>query len=314
MKKEPNIIFMGTPEFAARHLEALLKANKKVVGIISQPDRPAGRGRKIHPTHVKSVAIENNIPCVQPEKLANNIEILEWIKKANPDIIIVTAYGMLLPAYLLDSAPLGAWNIHASLLPKYRGAAPIQRAIMNGEKTTGITLMQMNTGLDTGDIIIQEAIEINENDTAGELTEKLISLGINVLLRGLELVENGHEIPRIPQNDVLSSYAPPLKKEDFEIKWEDSADNIHNKIRGLSPKPGARSGELKIIRSKLQTSEKVNASAGTILEISKNGISVATGKGIVLLTEVQPAGSKVMSAADFAHGRHLISGQLIPLN
>lgn len=314
MSKEPKIVFMGTPEFAAKHLEALLKSQKKVVGVVSQPDRPAGRGRKISPTPVKSVAIKNGIQCIQPEKLADNTEILEWIKRANPDIIIVTAYGMILPTSVLNSAPMGAWNIHASLLPKYRGAAPIQRAIMNGEKKSGVTLMQMDAGLDSGDIILQEAVEIGDDETAGELTEKLTVLGIKLMLKGLDLLERGEKIPRIPQESTSVSYAPPLEKEDFEIKWEDSAINIHNKIRGLSPKPGARSAQLKILRSKIQTTEVVSAPAGTILGISKEGISTVTGRGIVLITEVQPPGSRPMSAADFAHGRHLKEGQSILLN
>lgn len=311
MSKELKIVFMGTPEFAAKHLEALLKANKKVVGVVTQPDKPSGRGRKVLPPPVKLVAEKNKIPFIQPKKLANNAEVENWLQNVKPDILVVTAYGLILPPAILNSTPLGAWNIHASLLPKYRGAAPIQWAIMNGEKETGITLMQMDTGLDTGDILIQKAVEIQEEETAGELMEKLIEVGIQVLLRGIELLEKGENLPRITQDEACASYAPPLKKEDFTINWTDSAINIHNKIRGLSPKPGARVGELKIIRSKLQPDEEASVPPGTIVRIGKDGISVATGKRTLLVTQVQPPGGRLMRASDYAHGRHLKVGEPI---
>lgn len=301
-----DIVFMGTPEFAARHLRSLVDAGMDVVGVVTQPDRPKGRGRKVEPTPVKSVALEHNIPVIQPESLKKEEHSRRWIKDCNPDLLVVVAFGMILPGSVLESAREGGWNIHASLLPLYRGAAPVQWAILKGEKKTGITLIQMDESMDTGDILLQEEIDISPEETAGSLTNRLIELGVEVLLDGLKKRVSG-DIPPRPQNHDKATYTRLIKAVDRPVDWTDSAINIFNKIRAFNPRPGAKSGDLKLINSRA-LDEKTDKRPGEVMEIVREGIKVSTGDGVLLLIELQPPSKKAMSAADYASGHKIKPG------
>ena len=293
-----------------------------MAGVVSQPDRPKGRGRKLEPTPVKLVAEKHGLPLIQPESLRKDPGPLEWIKNLHPDLLIVVAYGLILPASLLDVPQDGGWNVHASMLPKYRGAAPIEWAILRGETKTGITLMQMDAGMDTGDIILQEETEIGPEETGGQVTGRLTELGKELLLEGLQLRDEGR-IRRRPQENSLATLAPMIEKEDREIDWNDTAINIHDKIRGFNPRPGARAGDLKLLRSRIIAQSRQvgtpppplapDVKPGVALDVIHEGIWVATGEGILLLTEVQHPGGRPMPAADYARGRHLKPGQKIGL-
>ena len=302
-----KVIFMGTPDFAVPCLKGLIKdKNHEVVGVFTQPDRRKGRGKKMQGTPVKMVAEEENIPVYQPEKL-NTSENYEMLKSINADVYVVVAYGQILSKEILELPSFGAINVHASLLPKYRGAAPIHWAIINGEDTTGITTMQMDEGLDTGDMLLQESIPIGDLDTTGDLHDRLALLGEKLLVETLEGLEKQAIIPS-PQPKGEDSYAPKITKALAEIDWKSSAKDIHNLIRGLHPFPGAqtryRGKPLKIHRARWIKDDNLQ-DAGTIVGVSKEGIFVAAGKGQIQITELQLSGKKRMPVWEFLAGNNL---------
>ncbi|MBE6747642.1 MAG: methionyl-tRNA formyltransferase [Ruminococcaceae bacterium] len=306
-----KVVYMGTPDFAVKPLEALIENKFQVVGVFTQPDKPVGRKAVLTPPPVKVVATENNIPVFQPDSLKNGegVKILQELK---PDVVIVVAYGKILPKDFLEFAKYGCINIHGSILPKYRGAAPIQWSVLDGEEYAGVTSMQMNEGLDTGDILLVEKTKIDPDETSGDLYERLTVLGANVLLKTLEAVENGTLKP-IKQDDSMSSYAKMLDKSLSKIDWNLSAQMVHNKIRGLDPWPVAltvfEGKNLKLFRSRL-LNEEYNKPAGSVYQ-NKEGIIVVCGdKRAVLITEVQLEGKKRMSASDFSRGAKLTDGTI----
>lgn len=310
-KIKMKVIFMGTPDFSVPCLEALIKT-EEVVGVFTQPDKPKGRGYELTPPPVKVCAENNGIPVFQPTSMRNG-ETLEIINTLNAELIIVVAFGKILPKEVLESVKYGCINIHASLLPKLRGAAPIQWSIINGEKETGVTSMQMNEGLDTGDMLVKKAVSITENMNAGELHDKLSVLGSEVLLETLDKLKKGELKPQ-KQDDSLSNYASMLSKELCPIDFSDSAKNVHNKIRGLSPWPVATTKlcgkTLKVHESRL-SEIRTNATAGEVVS-TENGIMVACGDGkIITLTEIQLEGKKRMNSLDFLRGHAIEKGTIL---
>ena len=310
-----RIIFMGTDRFAVPTLKAVIKSDAELLCVITQPDRPSGRKLKLAPSLVKEVALKNNLPIHQPERVRKREFVDEVLKPLAPDIIIVVAFGQILPDTILNLPPLGCINLHPSLLPKYRGAAPIQRAIMNGEKVTGVTVMFLDEGEDTGDIILQEKMEIDISDTAELLSQKLAELGAR-LIRGTLQLARISLLPRQAQDHSRAYHAPKLEKEDGLIDWRKSAFEIHNLIRGTVPWPGAyttfgESARLKIWESRLLESPYPPALPGTIIEIRPDaGIVVAAGDTGLLITTVQPANKSKMAARDFANGYRLKVGDI----
>ena len=299
---------MGTPDFSVPCLEALIKT-EEVVGVFTQPDKPKGRGYELTPPSVKVCAEKYNIPVFQPASMRDG-KALEIISSLNAELIIVVAFGKILPKEILESVEYGCINIHASLLPKLRGAAPIQWSIINGEAVTGVTSMQMDVGLDTGNMLIKKSIPITENMNAGELHDALSLLGAEVMTETMDLLKKGGLNPQI-QDDSLSNYAPMLSKELSPIDFYDTAKNIHNKIRGLYPWPVAvtklNGKTLKIHESRLSDT-KTCAEAGTVIDL-QNGICVACGDGnTVLLTEIQLEGKKRMNYSDFLRGHKIEKG------
>lgn len=297
-----KIVFMGTPDFSTGVLEMLIQ-EYDVIAVVTQPDRPVGRKKILTPPPVKKVALEHNIPVYQPEKLNNSSE-LEEIINLKPDLIVTAAFGQLLPKSLLDAPKHKAINVHASLLPKYRGGAPIHYAVMNGEKKTGITIMYMAEKLDAGNIISQDEVEILENDTVGEVHDKLATLGTELLKKTLPTIFNGTN-DSIVQDDSLATFASNISREDERIDWTKDAQTIHNHIRGLSPWPVAYTTmdgkNLKLWRSEIV--ENVKSEPGEIIETTKDAIIVATGsEDGVALTEIQLAGKKRVKTRDYISG------------
>ncbi len=308
-----KVIFMGTPDFAVPCLKGLIKdPNHEVIGVFTQPDRRKGRGKKIQGTPVKILAQEENIPVFQPEKL-NTSETYEALKNMGADAYVVVAYGQILSKEILELPPFGAVNVHASLLPKYRGAAPIHWAVINGEKETGITTMQMDEGLDTGDMLLQQRVPIGETDTTGDLHDRLSLLGEKLLLETLDKLDKKMVAP-VPQPEGEDSYAPKISKKLAEIDWKSSAKDIYNLIRGLHPFPGAQTRyqgkPLKVHRARwIKNIESKDP--GTIVEVSKEGIFVAAGEGQIQITELQLSGKKRMAVSEFLAGNSLeINGKL----
>ncbi len=295
-----RILFMGTPDFAAESLKALINDGREVAAVISQPNKPKNRGMRVALTPVAAVAEEAGIHVYQPETLKGGA-IEELLKEVNPDIIVVVAYGKLLPEYVLNYPKYGCINIHGSLLPKYRGAAPIQYTILNGEAEGGVTSMYMAKGMDTGDMILKKSTPITESDTAGVLHDRLAIIGAELLLETLDAIKEG-TAPRQAQNDSEATYASQLTKEMGNIDWNKSADEVINLIRGLDPWPSAYSfadGK----RFKIFTSKKEDRSgeAGKVLEVG-NGVLVACGEGSIRIFEIQPENKKRMKVEDFLRG------------
>lgn len=298
-----RIVFMGTPEFAVPSLQALIDHGEKVVAVVSQPDRPKGRGRKLAPTPVKEVAMAHGIPVLQPTKIRTP-EFLDELRAYHADLFVVTAYGRILPGPLLNLPPLGTINVHGSLLPKYRGAAPVQWAILRGEQETGITIMQMDEGMDTGDILLPRPLAIAPDDTAATLAVKMADLGGQVLIEALELLKAG-KLPRQKQDNTLATDAPPLTKEMGAIDWTRPAQELSCQIRGLDPWPTAHT-VLNGATIRLFKSTVVNAAvtepAGTVIRADKAGLLVATGNRLLQVGELQREGGKRLPAADFLRG------------
>lgn len=320
MENRMRILFMGTPEFAVPSLASLIEQGYTISAVISQPDRPKGRKRELTPSPVKAYALEQGITVIQPEKLRSPDGIAQ-VTAIAPDLIITAAYGQILPKAVLDLPRFGCINVHGSLLPRYRGGAPIQRSIINGEAVTGVTLMYMAEGLDTGDMIAKVEEPITDEDTAGTMFEKLSVAGAKLLMEWLPRIIEG-AIERIPQVESDATYAPNLTREDERLDWSQSSRSVFNRVRGLNPMAGGFSyldGEVfKVWRCRIpQGSDTmmrpdwVTLIPGSILQTGSFGIRIRTGDGSVVLTEVQPAGKKALAATDFARGARLAPGKVL---
>ncbi len=305
-----KVLFMGTPDFAVPSLEAIAAAGHEIVAAVSQPDRPKGRGHKLKPTEVKAAAERLGIPVYQPETLKNNT-FLDKLNELAPDIIIVAAYGKILPGYILDYPRYGCVNVHGSLLPKYRGAAPIQRCVINGDSVTGVTTMYMDRTLDTGDMIFTEETEIGKNETAGELFDRLAALGGELIVRTIRAIENG-TAPRIKQDESEATYASMLDKSTGRIDWTRSPVEIINLIRGTNPWPLAHS-EYKGEIMKIFVAEAGSGSGepGEILGVQGKKLEIACGDGSVLVGEIQMKGGKRMSVASYLNGHEIETGEIM---
>ena len=318
-----KIVFMGTPDFAEESLKAIYEAGHEIVGVVTNPDRPKGRGMKMIPSPVKEFATENNLKIFQPEKIKNNDEFIKELKELHPDVICVVAYGKILPKDILDIPPYGCINVHASILPKYRGAAPIQWAVLNGDKTTGVTTMYMDTGMDTGDIILKQKVEIGEDETTGELWVKLSKIGGKLLVETLKQIEKG-TAPREKQGEDFS-IAPMLDKKMAEIDWNNqTVEEIHNLVRGLNPIMGAytfynnkkikfwkvkvlNKKEVEDIEQEISKEKIKSANIGEILlEDVKKGLYIKAKDGILEILEIQGENAKRMTVHDFLLGNKLL--------
>ncbi len=304
-----RIIFMGTPDFAVPSLEALLQSDDQVVGVVTQPDRPKGRGQEVIPSPIKVVCLREGIPLLQPLKMKDPA-FLDALRLWKPDIITVTAFGRILPPAVLTLPPLGCINVHGSLLPKYRGAGPIQWAVIRGEQETGITTMLMDEGMDTGDMLLQEKVAILPEDTAGTLAARLAEVGGRLLVETLRRLKAGTLTPQ-PQDHTLATMAPLLKKEDGLIDWTLTAREIANRVRGLSPWPGAYTyvnGERWILCLVSAGEESQGAVPGMVTKVAKDRIDVATGGGTIHIREIQPSNSRRMTVAQYLVGHRLAEG------
>lgn len=300
--RDLRVVFMGTPEFSIPTLQGLIESGCQIVGVFTQPDRPKGRGKLLAAPPVKMLAQKIGLCVYQPEKLRHN-DVVEELQSLAPDLIVVVAYGQILPQSVLGIPKHGCINVHASLLPKYRGAAPINKAIMEGETETGITTILMDVGLDTGDMLVKKHLSIGPNETAGELHDRLAQLGRLAMEETLSLLCAGKLISQ-PQDDHQSSYAPLLKKENGQIDWTRPAEEVHNHVRGLDPWPGAytffQGQVLKVFRT--QPEFRFSGVPGTILAISKEAFYIACGKSSLEIKELQLSGRKRLPVAEFLRG------------
>jgi methionyl-tRNA formyltransferase len=299
-----RIVFAGTPDFAARHLAALLSSEHEVIAVYTQPDRPAGRGKKLTASPVKNIALEHDIPVYQPENFKSD-EAKQALADLNADIMVVVAYGLLLPQAVLDTPKLGCINVHGSILPRWRGAAPIQRSIWAGDAETGVTIMQMDIGLDTGDMLKIATLPIEATDTSASMYEKLADLGPQALIDCLADIAADKAVP-VKQDDELANYAKKLSKEEARINWSEDAAHIERCVRAFNPWPmshfEAAENSIKVWQSRVaeQTSDKP---AGTIVQADKTGIYVATGNGVLVLEQLQVPGKKAMPVQDILNSR-----------
>lgn len=304
MSDSLRIIFAGTPDFAARHLDALLSSEHQVVGVFTQPDRPAGRGKKLMPSPVKVLAEEKGVPVFQPGSLRPQ-ENQQLVADLQADIMVVVAYGLILPKAVLDMPRLGCINVHGSLLPRWRGAAPIQRSLWAGDAQTGVTIMQMDVGLDTGDMLHKLSCPITADDTSGSLYDKLADLGPQGLLHTLTQLAAGTAKPEV-QDEALVTYAEKLSKEEARVDWSLSATQLERCIRAFNPWPMSYividEQPVKIWQASV-INTPTSATPGTILEANRQGIQVATGEGILNLLSLQPAGKKAMGVQDLLNSR-----------
>lgn len=305
-----RIVFMGTPEFAVPSLAALLRSDHSVVGVVTQPDRPKGRGQELAASPIKQLAEQHKLPILQPLKMKDPA-FLDSLAAWKPDLIVVAAFGRILPKVILDLPPKGCINVHASLLPRYRGAGPIQWAIIRGEQESGITTMLMDEGMDTGAILLQERLPIAADDTAGSLSKKLAEVGGRLLINTLAQLEKGTLVPQ-PQDDARATMAPLLKKEDGLLDWSLPATELAGRVRGLSPWPGAHTylGDERwvIWNASVHDSSAAGSAPGSVLNATNDGLLVATGSGVLRITEVQPANSRRMSVAQYLAGHVLPPG------
>jgi len=298
-----RLVFAGTPDFAATALKSLLQTKHEVVGVYSQPDRPSGRGRKLIPSPVKQVALEAGIPVFQPQSLKTT-EAQEELRALNADVMIVAAYGLILPQAVLDTPRYGCLNIHASLLPRWRGAAPIQRAIAAADRETGITIMQMDAGLDTGDMLLKTATPIEESDTGGSLHDRLAAMGGQAIVDALKALETG-TLTAKPQNNEKACYAHKLTKEEGHIDWTEDASSIHRTIRAFNPWPGTYT-DADDLRVRIHAAEVIDITSdrhpGTVVARSRDGIDIACGLDVLRVTRLQLSGSRPQSASDLING------------
>ena len=309
-----RILFMGTPDFALPTLRELCLAGHEIVGAITQPDKPKGRGHHLTPPPIKVFAIEKNIPVYQPQSLRGD-EFATLLSELDPEMIVVVAYGKILPQNVLDYPKYGCVNVHGSLLPEYRGAAPMQRAIIEGKTETGITTMLMAAGLDTGDMLLKATVAIAENDNFEDIHDRLSSVGAQLLVKTLSGLESGAIVPE-KQDDSLATYAAKIEKSDCELDFSRSAKELHDLIRGLSPIPlcftHTPDGKLlKIVASRVFDADKTSVEeAGTVVDVGED-IKVACGRGVLSLLTVVPEGKGRMSAADFVRGRKIAKGDIL---
>lgn len=311
-----KIVFMGTPEFSQVSLERLLNSapRHQVIGVLTQPDRPKGRGMKVVSSPVKEVGLRYGLPVFQPQRLPD-LKVMDFLETTRPDALVVVAYGLKIPAAMLTFAPYGCINLHSSLLPKYRGASPIQWALLNGDQITGVTTMQMDEGWDTGDILMSRAIRINEDDNFASLHDRLADVGADLLVETLHQLAAGGITPTL-QNEAEATYARKLTEEDLAIEWSRSSRELFNKVRALDPWPGARTelnGErIKVWSARISSEDWGLAQElpGTIGEAGKgeNGIPVRTGDGALLIDELQLPGRKRLNAAQFLAGNKISKG------
>lgn len=306
--KPLNIIFAGTPDFAAQHLQALLASQHRVIAVYTQPDKPAGRGKKLQPSAVKQLALAHNLPIFQPKSLRKE-EAQQQLSQLNADVMVVVAYGLILPKAVLVMPRLGCLNVHGSLLPRWRGAAPIQRAIWAGDEQTGVTIMQMDEGLDTGDMLHKVSCEISKDETSASLYQKLATLAPQALIEVLDHLEEGKYPPQAQQNE-FSNYAEKLSKEEAKLDWSLPAVQLERCIRAFNPWPiswlqttdaQGNNQILKVYQATVLPHQ--NQTAGTVLQANKQGIQIATADGVLNITQLQPAGKKPMVVQDFLNGR-----------
>lgn len=314
MKIKLNVIFLGTPDFAVNSLQQLINSKHNIIAVVTQPDKPVGRSGQICFSPVKQLAVKNNIPVFQYGKISK--EGVDDLTALNPDIMVTCAFGQILSQQIIDIAPHGIINVHASILPKYRGAAPIQWSIINGDKTTGVTIMQTTAGIDCGDILNVKTTEIGSEETAGELFERLSVIGADLLIETLNKIEEG-KISPIKQNEQLASHVKMLKKEDGIMNFDDYSENIVNFVRGMNPWPCAYTfidkKMLKVFKAQKVQDENLRYGAevpGTVLKAdNKNGLVVATKDGAVRLSEIQPESKKRMSDYNYLLGHSIPVGQ-----
>lgn len=318
-----NVIFMGTPDFAVGTLKALLASDYTVQAVFTQPDKPKGRGNAVQMTPVKETALEAGIPVYQPKRIREP-ENLEILKKYSPDVIVVVAFGQIIPEEILKLPPYGCINVHASLLPKYRGAAPIQWAVIDGEKESGVTTMRMDAGLDTGDMILKEAVPLEKNETGGSLFDKLSSTGAELLIRTLKELEEGRAVFEKQPAESPTPYAAMLKKQMGKIDWSRDAETIERLIRGLNPWPSAytccRGKTLKIWEAQVEAEPDAenpsrlpgkNFCPGSIVQVTKQTLKIQTGKGLLSVRELQLEGKKRMTIDAFLRGFPMEEGELL---
>lgn len=308
-----RIVFMGTPDFAVESLRSLIAAGHEIVAVATQPDKPKGRGKTMAISAVKEVALEHEIPVLQPLKIKTDEEFFEELKRINPDCIVVAAFGQILPKHILDLPKYGCINVHGSLLPKYRGAAPIQWMVINGEKEAGVTIMHMDVGCDTGDMIIKDKLTLDPKETGGTLFDKLATMGGNLIVKALEMIEAG-TAPREPQDESQFTYVGMLKKEDGHIDFTKSAIVIERLIRGLNPWPSAYTSMdgkgLKIWEADVIDSQE-KGKCGEIVDVTKNAIVVQTGDGLLAIKELQLEGKKRMPVDAFLRGYEVKIGTFL---
>ncbi len=302
-----RILFVGTGRFGVPTLDLLLRSQHEVIGVVTQPDRPKGRGREMHVSPIKQIALDAGISVYQPEKVRSD-DFIEQVRAMSPDAFVVVAFGQIIPKTLLDIPRYGSINVHASLLPKYRGAAPIHYALFNGETKAGVTTMLMDPGLDTGPILLQEELDVRPEDNTGTLEERLSEIGAPLLLRTLDGLGDGAITPT-QQDEFLASYAPSIKKDDCALDWNMPAADIVNRVRGCAPRPGAitflEGVAIKLWSCKAEPGE---GSPGEVLGVDSREIVVGAGEGVVLISELQPENRKRMGAGDFARGYKVAQG------
>ena len=307
-----KVIFAGTPDFAAAALKAIAAAGFEIPLVLTQPDRPKGRGMQLAPSPVKQAALELGLRVAQPEKLRNNAEALQMLKEVEADVMVVAAYGLILPQDVLDTPKHGCLNIHASLLPRWRGAAPIQRAIEAGDAETGVCIMQMDIGLDTGGVVSEHRYAIQPTDTANEVHDALMSLGAAAIVADLQQLKTEGRLKSVKQPEEGVTYAQKLSKEEARIDWNESAAVIERKIRAFNPVPAAwveyQGKPMKIWRAEVVAQQ---GRAGEVLSCSSDGLIVACGENALKITELQPSGSKRMDIAAFAAGHTVEAGTVL---
>jgi methionyl-tRNA formyltransferase len=310
-----RLIFMGTPAFAVPTLETMPDMGHDIAAVFCQPDRPAGRGRSIAFSPVKQKAIEFGLPIYQPENL-NTLQVVQTISNFKPEILVVVAYGLKLPKEILDIPKQGAINLHPSMLPKYRGAAPINHALINGDQMTGITSILMNEKMDAGDIVLQEEVRVHDNENAGELETRLALLGADLMARSMDVISGGN-YPFKKQDEALVTFAPKLSPENGHINWNKTSLQIKNQILGVTPRPGAfslfKEKRLEILKIDIEyQSSNIGGKPGTMISIDKNsGPIVKTGDGVAVLTGVKPQGKKEMSGSEFVRGYRPEAGDIL---
>lgn len=307
-----RIVFMGTPDFAVGTLEALIKAGHEVIGVVTQPDKPKGRGKTLMPTPVKEVALKHQIPVYQPKKVRET-EFTETLGRLAPDVIVVAAFGQIITREILGIPRFGCINVHASLLPAYRGAAPIQWAVINGEKESGVTIMQMDEGLDTGDMIDKVVVPLAEYETGGSLFDKLSQAGAELCVKVLKDLEEGNAVREKQPEESTTPYASMISKKMGEVDWSRSAKSIEQLIRGLDPWPSAytklQGKTLKLWKAKVQKENVLEGIPGEVVKVEKDAFYIQTGEGILKMEEVQLEGKRRMDTAAFLRGFNLSPGE-----